>query len=147
MWGTVAADIKIEEGDSTELAACPDCGRNGLAVWGYVSKGGSAQGAYYACWVDAHPERGAQILLGVGKFGGNTSGADRRMIGIECRMGQDRPNYMVVDASKVKLEDDTLGAGLTRQEVLSHPEKDEFFRVLDQITATDRRIKKFLCRV
>lgn len=144
MWST-APDLRIEEGESADLGPCSDCANHALAVWGYVSKNNNAHAAYYACFTKGHLDRGVQILLGVGKWGEGTSSSMRKMIGVQCRMGSDRPAFMVVDASKVELDDDhILGEGLTREQTLSDPLKDEFFRLLDHITANDSRIKNFL---
>jgi hypothetical protein len=102
-------------------------------------------GAYYANWSEGHPDRGVQILLGLGNFVDGSSSSERSMIAVDCRMGNDRPQYMVLDASKIQLDEEaSLGKGLTREEFLNHPLKNEVFKVLDQITADDKRIKTAL---
>lgn len=145
MWGFPSAEIRIEEGESAELATCFDCGKRNLAVWGFVSRKGMACGAYYANWSEGHHERGVQILLGIGSFIDGSTSSQRKMIAIDCRMGEGRPNYMVLDASKIKLDDEaSLGKGLTREEMMNDPLKNEYFKIMDQITSDDGRIKSFL---
>ena len=144
MWGFPSTEIRIEEGESSDLAPCTDCGKRNIAAWGFVSKKSSPCGAYYANWSEGHPDRGVQILLGLGSFADGSTSGQRKMIAIDCRMGTDRPQYMVMDASKIKLDDDTLGKGLSRDEMLNDPLKNEFFKILDQITAEDKRIKSIL---
>lgn len=141
MWGPVEG-FSLEAGDSAETG---DGNLSGLAVWGFVSKNGNAHAAYYACWVPVRPERGLQLLIGVGKWGENTDPRQRKMAGLECRFNGERPAFMLVDADKVEQEElSYLGKGMKRSELMSDPLKDEIFKIADHISFSDPRIKSFL---
>ena len=144
MWGPIAG-FSIDEGESADLGKCADCTNHSRSVWGFVSKNGGAYAAYYAAWTDAHLDRGIKMLVSVGRFGEGSTPAMRRMVGLEVRMGADRPSFMIVDASKVELDEEgTFGQGLTREEVMEDPNKNEVFMIADHVCYTDKRIRKFL---
>lgn len=145
MWGPIAG-LSIDEGESADTGKCSDCASQTRAVWGYVSKNGGAHAAYYAAWTDAHLDRGVKMLISVGRWGEGSTPAMRKMIGLDCRMGKDgRPSFMVIDASKIQLDEDGLfGQGLTRNEVMNDPGKNEVFMIADHVTFVDNRIKSFL---
>lgn len=95
------------------------------------------------CWTEAHLERGARILVSVGGWGGSTS--PRRSVGIECRMGVDRPGFMVVDAATLPWgNEEYLGTKLTREEALADPTTKEIFAFLDVLITADPRFNAFL---
>ena len=144
MWGPIAG-LSLDPGEGADLGPCPDCGSSARSVWGYVAKNGKAHAAYYACWTENHLERGVQILVSIGRFGEGTVSTMRNMIAAECRMNGERPSFMIVDADKVVLEDQELfGKGLSRDEVLKSPLKDQAFAVLDHLCFCDERVKAFL---
>lgn len=145
MWGPING-LKLDLGEGADLGPCPDCGKAAHSVWGYVSKNGNAHAAYYACWTEGHlADRGLQILVSIGRWGEGTNGGARRMVGLECRMQNARPSFMIVDASKVDIvEEDMFGRGLTREEVMQDPIKNDAFAVADHVTFSDQRIKDFL---
>jgi hypothetical protein len=137
--------ISIEPGESKETGICPDCGSKTWYATGYVYNDNNASAIYMARWTDKHLERGIQILLSIGQWGNGTSGKMRRRVGVDCRMGSDRPSFMIVDASKMPWDDEKLlGKALTRAEVLKDPLKDEAFHILDHLVSDDPRIKSFL---
>ncbi len=144
MWGSVKG-LGIEPGESADLGQCPCCGNMGRSVWGYVSANNNARALYYARWIDKHPDRDIQMLVSIGNWGDSGNASMRRMIAVDCRMGDGRPTFMIVDAAKMPWGDEKLmGKGLTRDEVINDPVKDEVFQMVDQVTFEDRRIKTFL---
>jgi hypothetical protein len=144
MWGS-AKGLQIDPGESADLGACPCCGNMGRSVWGYVSKEKLARAVYYARWIDKHLDRGVQILLSIGSWGETSNVSMRRMVAVECRMGEGRPTFMIVDAARMPWADEELlGKGLTREQVINDPVKDEIFSIVDQVTFEDWRIKEFL---
>lgn len=143
MWGALR-DYGIELGEDADLAPCPDCGKASKSVWGYVSKNNQAHSVYYASWNENHPDRGVQFFLSIGKWGQGSGAAMRKKIALDCRMGPERPAFMVLDASKMPFADEELGKGLTREQVLDDPMKDEVFLIIDQVSFDDKRIKTFL---
>lgn len=145
MWGSVKG-LKIDPSESADLGRCPcGCGGMGRSVWGYVSRNNLARAVYYARFIEKHLERGVQILLSIGSWGDTSSAKMRSMVALECRMAAERPTFMVVDAAKMPWGDEELlGKGLTREQVLNDPAKDEVFAIVDQVTFEDWRIKNFL---
>jgi hypothetical protein len=147
MWGSVKG-LVIEPGENADLGLCPcGCGNMGRSVWGYVSSNNAARALYYARYIDKHQERGVQFLVSIGNWGDSGTAASRRTIAVECRMGDNgRPTFMVVDAATMPWSDEeTMGKGLTRDQVMADPVKDEVFPMVDQVSFEDRRIKSFLC--
>jgi len=145
MWGPIKG-LSLEPGDEADLGKCPDCNARARSVWGYVSREGKAHAAYYACWTESHLERGVQVLVSIGRFGEGTSSSMRNMVGAECRMMNERPSFMIVDADKIELDDqDLFGKGLSREDVMKSTLKDQAFAVLDHLSFCDPRLKTFLC--
>jgi hypothetical protein len=82
---------QVETGDSAEHGPCPDCGAQTRSVWGYVYADETPRATYFIRWTDGHLERGATLLISLGKWGEGSKPTERRSIGMECRMGADRP--------------------------------------------------------
>lgn len=142
---TEASTIRIEPGGSSTTGTCPDCGSQSRYVSGFVYRNNNAHAVYYAGWTDNHPERGIRLLLSIGRWGDGTTGKMRRRVGVDCRMGPDRPSFMIVDAADMPWNDEKLlGAAMTRAQVLSDPIRSDAFQILDHLVAEDRRIKSFL---
>ncbi len=131
----------FETEGNTEHGVCPDCGKIIRLIWGYVFKKGKPFATYYSRFNEGHLDRGLHMLIVEGSWGDDSSENDRFCFSVECRMGPDRPTYMLVDADKSYEE---LGKALTREQALAHPFKDELFPMLDQLTQNDAGIKKFL---
>lgn len=137
--------LRIEPSESRELGPCPDCGSTTRSIWGYVYKNNDAHAMYYARWTDNHLERGIQILLSIGRWGDGTTGKMRRRVGVDCRMGSDRPSFMIIDASKMPWDNEKLlGKPLTKDEVLKDRIKDDAFDILDRLVIDDHRLRDSL---
>ena len=144
MWGSVKG-LEIDPSESADLGPCPCCGNMGRSVWGYVSRDKNARAVYYARWIDKHLDRGVQIIVSIGFWGESSKSDMRRQVAVECRMGEGRPNFMIVDAASMPWGDkELLGKGLNRQDVMESQLKDEIFTIVDQVTFEDWRIKEFL---
>lgn len=138
-------DLVIEPDGAAVHGACSHCGRETRSVWGYVSRDGAAHAVYFIRWTDGHLDDGAQLAVSVGRWGDGTSGVDRRTVGLECRMGDDRPAYMVIDAASTMWADrELLGEMLARAAVLSDPIRDQVFAIADAVAAEDPRFDAFL---
>jgi hypothetical protein len=62
-------------------------------------------------------------------------------------MGDDRPAFMVIDASTLSWgNSETLGAPLTRAQVLADPVCNLVYEILDRVVFDDRRVREFLSR-
>jgi len=144
MWAPIPG-LSIEEGESAELEKCSDCNKHAISVWGYVSKNGKAHAAYYAAWTPGHLDRGLKMLVSIGNFSTPQAKAQRKMLGLECRMGEKRPSFMIFDASRIELDEEgTFGKGLSREEAMNDPIKNDAFLAADHACFCDKRIKSFL---
>lgn len=140
-------EISIEIGEVNMIGKCPCCENETQTVNGYVYVDQNARAVYFSRWTNNHLERGIQILLSIGQWGEGTSGSERCRIGFECRMGTERPGFMIVDAASLPWDDEQfLGTALTREEVLmlSDQSKEEMFHILDHLATDDERINNFL---
>jgi hypothetical protein len=137
--------LKIEPGEATEHGPCPDCGGQTRSVWGYAYADSAARALYFIRWTDGHLERGAQLLLSIGKWGVGTSPKDRRSVGLECRVEKDRPGFMVVNASSLPWAGRALlGEMLSREDALAAPISKEAFSIADRLVEDDQRFRSFL---
>jgi hypothetical protein len=135
--------IDIELGGDAAPGQCADCGAATRNVWGYVD--GDARAVYYIRWTEGHVERGAQLTVSIGAWGEGTTPDGRSCIAIECRMGVDRPGFMIVDAAPLSSPDsEFLGVHLSRDAALASPLKPELFAILDAVVERDARFRRFL---
>jgi hypothetical protein len=138
-------DIRIEPDGETTLDACDDCGHPTRSVWGYVSSARAARAAYFIRWTDGHLERGALLVISIGAWGQDAHAPDRVCVALQCRMGVDRPQFMVVDAAPVPwARGEFLGVKLSRESALAHAAIQEVFAISDRIVADDQRFRSFL---
>src|SRR5690349_11745131 len=77
---------------------CDCCGTTTKRVWGLVNKDGSAIAAYFVCWTTGKPDHGAAFDLILGKWGDGTTREDRYAVGLDFRVIEGSPQFMVVDA-------------------------------------------------
>ena len=140
--------IRIEPDGESTLEACSDCGNATRSVWGYVSGAQGARAAYLIRWTDGHLERGAMLVISIGAWGKDAKPADRVCVALECRMGVDRPQFMVVDASQVPwAQREVLGVRLSRDNALANAAIQEVFAISDRIVEDDQRFRSFLLSV
>jgi hypothetical protein len=137
--------VKIEPDGEKFHGPCPDCGEATRSVWGYVSTEDAARAVYYIRWTDFHLERGAQLGISIGVWGDGSRPIDRALFGVECRIGETGPAFMLVDAASVPWSADAfLGMSLTRPQALADSRKAEVFEILDRIVEADPRFRVFL---
>ncbi len=144
MWGPVPG-LSIEAGESADLEKCSCCNGRSKAVWGYVSKNGAAHAAYYVVWTENHLDKGVKVLVSIGQWGEGSRADLRKLFAMDCRMQNERPSFMLIDASKIQLDEEgTFGRGLTREEALEDPSKSDAFMTADHLSFCDQRVKNFL---
>ena len=137
--------ITIEHDGNGELGACADCGSTTRTVWGHAYQDDACVAGYCARSTEGHPERPIQMLLGVGRWSDGADRSMRRRIGIECRIGEDRPVFMVIDANTLAWPDaEILGKAMTRSEVLADPVHELALQILDRVVVDDLRVRIFL---
>lgn len=142
----VTAQKLIVEPDGEAIhEPCADCGHSTRSVWGYISDERGARAVYFIRWTEGHLERGAQLIVSIGAWGDGARPQDRRCVGIECRMGDDRPGFMVVDATDLPwAHEEFLGAKLSRDVALADPIATEVFAMLDRLVDDEPRFRAFL---
>ena len=140
------SNITVEPDGQAELGPCADCGSSTRSVWGYAYDDGACIAAYFARWAVGHqPQQPFHFLLSVGRWGEGAEPSMRRRIGVECRMGEDRPGFMVIDADALNWgQGESLGPALTRAQALADPARDVAFSVLDRVVFDDPRVHAFL---
>ncbi len=137
--------IEIEPDGEAVHERCADCEEVTRSVWGYVSSEQTARAVYFIRWTDGHLERGARVLVSIGGWGPESVPDDRRCFGFDCRMGTDRPGFMIVDASELPwAQRDFLGAKLAREQALTDPLLQEVYAILDRVTEAEARFRRFL---
>jgi uncharacterized C2H2 Zn-finger protein len=137
--------LVVEPDGETTFRHCEDCDAVTRKIWGYISNDNGARAIYFTRWTDGHVERGAQIILSIGRWGEETTPSERRRVAVECRIGTDRPAFMVVDAGDFTwCQDDVLGETMTRAAVLADPIAQEAFSMLDALAECDERFRAFL---
>ena len=123
---------------------CTDCRNTTKTVWGFVSKNGAAYAVYYARWTSGHLDRGAQLYVSIGGWGEPNPITSKVSVGLDSRMGEDRPGFMVVDATILPWSQHAeLGRPLTRQDALSSGAADAAFAIIDEVVEKDTRLRSF----
>jgi len=140
----VCAVLTIEPDGEKLHGTCPDCGEATRSVWGYISTKDAARAVYYIRWTDFHLERGAQLAISIGVWGDASRPIDRAMFGVECRIVEGAPQFMLVDAETVPWQEAFLGMKLTRNQALADSRKAEVFEILDLVVEKDPRFRMFL---
>ena len=139
--------IQIKMGESSRHSPCQDCGEQTLVVWGYVYEDGNAHAVYYASWTPGHLERGAQLIVSIEGWGEGSDASKRSCVAVNCLMGEDRPGYMVINASESMWGHETfLGSMLSRNQALETGVSQQAFQILDRIAEEDQRFKAFLLK-
>ena len=135
--------LRIETSGESLLGRCPDCGNATRSVWGYVFTENSPRAVYFIRWTDGHRERGADLLLSFGGWGGGNQ-TERRAVAFACQIGDEGPGFRIVDADNVPWRDPKLGAPQERAKVVDTPLGAESFSILDAIVEGDPRFRAFL---
>ncbi len=137
--------LTLELAGTSIVEACPDCGHNTMNVWGYVYRGGVPHAVYFIRWTEGHLDRGAQMLVSVGTWGAGTTAACRRSVGLECRVDENGPACMIIDATQTPWGDvEMLGAKLSRTDVIGTALSKDVFNIFDCLIEDDPRFHRFL---
>ena len=122
--------LRITPDGESNTTACPDCGNPTRTIWGYIDNDEGAYAVYYAWWRPGHLERGAQLLISIGGWGEGADPSRKRAVGLDSRMGDDRPSFTVVNASELPLASaEFLGKMLSRDEAFESGAATEAFHV------------------
>jgi hypothetical protein len=130
------------EGESEH--PCPDCANTTKTVWGLVDNDSGAYAVYYARWTSGHPERGALLYISMRGWGEEGDPRDKVAVGLDSRMGDDRPGFQVVNASELSWsKHDQLGRPLGRDEAFASGAAQEAFAIVDELIEQDDRVRHF----
>lgn len=137
--------IRIDPGQSATSGACPCCGNATKTVWGYVSVDDTARAVYFCRWTQGHTEQGMSAAISIGEWGEAPQPAQRQLVGLECRVQENRPTFMIINAADSPWSHRReLGTNLSRETALSGPLCQESFDIIDRIITDDQRVKNFL---
>src|SRR5262245_47798120 len=99
----------LELDGSRESGPCECCGHTTRTVWGFVRRGGDAHAIYYVRWaVGGVGKHGAMFDIILGEFGDGSEATDRYAVTLEYRLTYPGPGFMVVDATKSPVAENSL---------------------------------------
>src|SRR5512136_2346923 len=126
--------LTIELGQEKEPTSCPCCGGVRQSAYGFVYRDGDAYAIYHATWSESHPEAGIDIAIDFDEWGESSGLETRYSIGLLVRSTESHYQFQFLapkDSAWSGSED--RGRMLTREEALSHPQKNEFLHVAEHI--------------
>lgn len=124
----------VVEQTGTAVGQCDCCGTATKRVWGLVSDADAALAAYFVAWTVGKPDHGATFDFILGKWGDNTTTADRYTVALDFRLIDGSPQFMVVDGkerlpSQSKLADTVL----SRSDVIGTALAPQVFAIVDAL--------------
>lgn len=143
-------ELTIEPSGQKDSGPCACCGNNTRCVWGFVQGQGidSTVAAFFVYWtLNGVPQHGATFDLILGRWGEETTAADRVLVSLAYRLGDQGPGFMVVDAdNRPAAKSDLVGRVMKRAEVVGQPDAQLAFAVVDTILRRDPRVAELLGR-
>lgn len=128
--------MRIEPEDPIKDNPCRRCGGTNRLMHGYVHEDEQPRGIYFLEWCDGdHSDNAAFLTIGLGAFGENSSGVDRRSVCIEWR----RQGMRLAD-HPARDRPELLGAFLPRETAVTMPSIDLLWHIADHIVLGDPRI-------
>lgn len=133
------SEISLELGEEMPVRPCACCGGETQSAYGFIYQDGDAYAIYHAGWSPAHPELGVDLALTFGEWDEETAPESRYRVGMIVCPTPTQYEFSVVDPTQSSW---TNGPErfLTRDEVLRHPLRDEFFRVGENVIDQDHRV-------
>lgn len=115
-------------------------------IWGYVYENNTALATYFVEWTPGHKEQGASFDLIVGRWGDESSAADRVAIALDYRCLDSGPAFMVINASgRAVARSPLVGRALARDQVIGTQEAQTAFSICDVVLAEDPRVGPLRC--
>ena len=113
-------------------------------MWSLVDDETGAYAVYYARWTPGHLDRGAQLYVSLHGWGEGADPSQKVSVGLDSRMGEDRPSFAVIDAHGLPWsEHANLGRPLTREAAFGSGAAAEAFNVVDHALEQDERLRAF----
>ncbi len=139
----------IELNEQLKRFDCPDCGKESITVWGWVSRDGGAHAAYYAGLMTGHEQASARLTISIGGWGvenvDEQNVESRHWLFIEARPTTDRYEMMVREPEEsLYFDKPVLGKAMSRAAALASPDLDEFFAVADFVAFNDPAVRSYL---
>jgi hypothetical protein len=134
--------IEIEPTDESG-GHCDCCGHQTRTVWGYVREDHGPVASYFMQWtvgksLDTHP---ANFDLIYGRWGDDTSSADRCAISLLHFENENGPGVMVIDATDRPVASSSLVSNaLMRDEVVGTDLARHVFAIFDAVISQDKRL-------
>jgi hypothetical protein len=126
-------DFEIEESGAGP-GHCECCGASTMRVWGFVRRNGDPVGAYFVAWTQGKPDHGAKFDLILGKWGNSAAKDDRYSVGLDYRLIDGSPQFMVVDAlNRATSGSPLVGTALKRSDVIGTPLAPQVFAIVDAV--------------
>ncbi|HKX31108.1 MAG TPA: hypothetical protein VJ302_25685 [Blastocatellia bacterium] len=133
------SEIRLELGEDTPAQTRACCGGETQSIYGFVYQDGDAYAIYHAGWSTAHPESGLDLALTFGEFDDETAPESRYRVGMIIRSAPIQYEFSVIDADQSSWANGPEQF-LTRDEVLQHPLRKEFFRIAEHVIDQDQRV-------
>jgi len=135
----------IELGQEKKSLICDCCGGEIKSAFGFVYKDSDAFSIYQASWSEAHKDAGIDFALNFAKDGDFESPNKVYAVGILVIRTEQEYQFSFVDPDKSTWKESKMRDKMfTRDEALLHPQKSEFFRIIEFIISNDPRIKDAL---
>ena len=134
--------LAVEPTGAKELGPCECCGNMTRRIWGIAHRGKATEAAYFVEWTAGAVQRhGAHFDLIIGRWGNETTSADRVAVSLAFRHTPAGPQFMVIDASeRPTSKSDLVGRALSRSDVLNTPIAGQAFAIVDAIWLHDDRL-------
>ena len=134
--------ITLEPTGSSDVERCDCCGDKSRTVWGFIYRDAYAHASYFVHWTPGKvASHGAHFDLILGAWGDGTTSADRYAVSLEFRLTDQGPGFMVIDATpRAVSQQELVGRGLLRDEVVGTPLSERIFELVDAIWLQDARI-------
>ena len=134
--------FQFEEQRVTDFGPCECCGDISRHVRGLVRLNDELYAAYEVHWtMQKVASYGAEFYIILGKWGEDTTAADKFAVALHYFVEPDRSGFAVVDADKTSISSDPLvGRGLPRASVIDTPLATEVFDLVDAIWLEDENI-------
>lgn len=124
-----------------EFGPCECCSNTNLTVWGELEEKDVIAAVYYIHWTHTRPDHGATFDLVIGKWGEESSAADRFAVSLLFQIIEGVGQFIVIDANDRRIaESELVGTSFTREQVIDSPLKKRVFLMVDEIFLQDNRI-------
>jgi len=127
----------------TTSVACDCCGGTTRRVWGYLHSESGETSAYFVQWTQGQRDKhGAFFDFVIGRWGDDTSPADRTLASFECRWIDSRPGFMAIDASSRSGYTSIASSLLNRADIVDTPLAARLYELVDAVWVQDDRIRE-----